>query len=170
MSLALALALALAVMWLVGPVGAAQASCVPLDQRPSSPHVFTGVVVSTSLGGRVAVVRTDAGEEVVVRGTTVSADNEMTSADRAYVVGGRYEFHPYNARSPFEDNACSLTVLLGTATIDMSNDVVFGTTHLDAGAVALASAAGVFVVGAGVVLAVRNVRRRRPRRERPEVS
>jgi len=31
----------------------------------------------------------------------------------------------------------------------------------------LASAAGVFVVGAGVVLAVRIVRRGRPRRERP---
>jgi hypothetical protein len=110
--------LALSVSWLVAAAGNASASCGLPEQRPASPHVFTGVVVSTSLAGRVAVARTDAGEEVVVRGTTATDDNEMTSADRSYVVGGRYEFHPLNATSAFADNACTQTLLLGMVKLD----------------------------------------------------
>jgi hypothetical protein len=109
----LLVAFAVAAVTLVGSAGGVQASCVAPEQRSPSPQVFTGVVVSTSLSGRVAVVRTDVGDEVVVRGTTASADNEATSADRAYVVGGRYEFHPLNTTSPFADNECTRTVLLG---------------------------------------------------------
>ncbi len=147
------LALALSTVWLVAAAGTASASCVAPEQQPTSPHVFTGVVVSTSLAGRVAVVRTDAGEEVVVRGTTASADNEATSADRSYVVGGRYEFHPLNATSTFADNACTRTLLLGMVTLDSQHGP------------------RVWCAGAGVLLAVlvtgigfRAVRRSRAQR------
>jgi hypothetical protein len=91
----------------------AQASCAG-SPSPSA-HRFTGVVVSTTLGGRRAEVRTDAGTTVEVRGTPVDADNAMTSVDRSYEVGGRYEFHPVNDASPYTDSACTATRLLSRA-------------------------------------------------------
>jgi hypothetical protein len=33
----------------------------------------------------------------------------MTSVDRTYEVGGRYEFHPLNDSDPYRDNDCTST-------------------------------------------------------------
>jgi hypothetical protein len=106
----------------------AQASCAP--QAPPSPHVFTGLVVATRLSDRVATVRLDSGETVEVQGTVVTQENEATSADRSYKVGGRYEFHPLNASSPYSDNACTQTVLL-----KMESAASVGTSSEQVGAV-----------------------------------
>jgi hypothetical protein len=90
---------------------AAWASCAP-DVGPS-PYAFRGTVVETVRQGRVATVRTDEGHTVVVRGTPVAEDPPglvgMTTVDRRYDVGRRYEFHPVTASDPFEDNACTQT-------------------------------------------------------------
>ena len=90
------------------PVSAA-GSCIETQQR--SPYAFTGVVVSTSSRGRVATVKTDTGATVEVVGTP-STGSAATSVDRSYEVGGRYEFHPTNGSSPYQDNACTATHLL----------------------------------------------------------
>jgi hypothetical protein len=104
-----------AVAVLLSP-GPALGSCATADPL-ASPYAFTGVVISTSSMGRLAVVRTEAGATVEVRGTMVTAENAFTSVDRSYQVGGRYEFHPTNATSPFADNACTATHLLGMASV-----------------------------------------------------
>jgi hypothetical protein len=92
----------------------AAASCAAGPSAPST-YAFAGVVVSTSLGGRVAVVRTETGARVIVRGTTATAANQATSVDRTYQVGARYGFEPTNASSPYLDNICTGTRLLGPA-------------------------------------------------------
>ncbi len=67
-------------------------------------------VVSVEHEGRTARVRTDDGRDVTVHGGGRSpASNSATSVDRRYAVDGRYEFHPINDASPFEDNACTAT-------------------------------------------------------------
>lgn len=96
--------IAAAVVVLHGP---AQASCA-LPPQPS-PYSFTGTVVSVDDDGRVAHVRTDAGRRVVVLGAGDPGSDARTSVDRRFAVGGRYEFHPVNSRSPFQDNACTAT-------------------------------------------------------------
>jgi len=88
----------------------AYASCAT-GHPPRSLAAFTGVVTSTRWQGRLAEVRTDAGRSVTVRGTP-GGRSTMTSVDRSYEVGGRYEFHPVNDSSPFEDNNCTATRLL----------------------------------------------------------
>jgi hypothetical protein len=90
---------------LVVPAPAA-ASCV-FPARTSA-FAFVGTVTGTSNGGRVATVRTDAGAVVTVVGTP-DLGSGLTSVDRAYVVGTRYEFHPINNESPYQDNACTAT-------------------------------------------------------------
>lgn len=87
------------------------ASCAT-DRPPRSPAAFTGVVLSTIFEGRIASVRTEGNETVTVRGTPATALSGATSVDRNYEVGGRYEFHPVNRSSPYEDNACTATRLL----------------------------------------------------------
>jgi hypothetical protein len=82
----------------------ASASCLP-DPLPS-PYAFIGTVVSTDSGGRIAQVRTDDGRDVEVRG---GPGPVATSVDRSYRTGVRYEFHPFNGESPYEDNACTAT-------------------------------------------------------------
>ncbi len=71
---------------------------------------FTGTVVSTERDGRVAAVLTDDGHRVEVVGT--ASTSGFTSVDRAYEIGARYEFHPANATSPFQDNICTRTHLI----------------------------------------------------------
>jgi hypothetical protein len=110
-STALLALLILAALFWVAPwhVVPAVGSCAETQIR--SPHAFTGVVVSTRSRGRVATVRTDAGATVQVVGTPDSG-SAATSVDRSYEVGGRYEFHPINSSSPYQDNACTFTHLL----------------------------------------------------------
>jgi hypothetical protein len=109
----LALLLFVALFW-VAPwyVVPAVGSCAETQIR--SPYAFTGVVVSTRSQGRVATVRTDTGATVQVLGTP-ETNSVATSVDRTYQVGGRYEFHPINSSSPYQDNACTFTHLLSLA-------------------------------------------------------
>jgi hypothetical protein len=109
-------AAAVAVFLSQGPALGSCATSEPL----ASPYAFTGVVISTESMGRLAVVRTDAGATVEVRGTIVTAENAFTSVDRSYQVGGRYEFHPTNATSPFADNECTATQLLSMSAVPSS--------------------------------------------------
>lgn len=89
----------------------ASASCAT-DNPPRSPAAFRGVVAATTSKGRVATVVTDAGRTVQVVGTPAGTSSAETSVDRHYEVGGRYEFHPLNRASPYEDNTCTATRLL----------------------------------------------------------
>jgi len=79
-----------------------------------SAHSFTGVVVSVIDQGRTATVRTDAGRTVTVSGRG-EASGAITSVDRTYSAGARYEFHPLNAADPYQDNACTATRQLAAA-------------------------------------------------------
>ena len=67
----------------------------------------------------MATVRTDSGATVEVIGTPGLRRDESagTSVDRSYEVGGRYEFHPVNTSSPFEDNYCTATRLLSRVAV-----------------------------------------------------
>ena len=85
----------------------AVASCATEGLR--SPWKFDGVVGAVRSEQRVATVLTDDGRSVEVRGGSARA---MSSVDRTFQPGGRYEFHPLNASSPFEDNSCTATRLL----------------------------------------------------------
>ena len=97
---------------LVGTAPEASASCAA--PPPVSPLVFTGTVVSTERDGLVAKVRTDDGRRVEVVGTPSTTG--MTSVDRTFEVGARYEFHPLNETSPFQDNACTDTHVIAAPT------------------------------------------------------
>lgn len=88
----------------------ADASC--FETARVSAHPFIGVVVEVDSTGRVATVRTDDGRTVTVRGTEASELNALTSVDRTYLAGARYEFHPINDADPYQDNACTATRLL----------------------------------------------------------
>jgi hypothetical protein len=85
----------------------ARASCV-LPARVSS-YRFTGTVTSVEHGGRTATVRTDDGRTVTVNGGGGDRPEVVTSVDRTYEKGARYEFHPLNDASPYRDNACTAT-------------------------------------------------------------
>ncbi len=98
----------LVVAALVLPASPAAASCAAPAR--ASEHAFVGTVLTTTSRGRVAVVRTEDGRTVEVRGGETSA--AASSVDRTYEVGGRYEFHPVNDASPYQDNACTRTRLL----------------------------------------------------------
>ena len=105
---------AILAMWLfVMTAGVADASCA----RPPTPsaHRFSGVVVTATDGGRTATVRTDDGRTVTVAGRGDSS-GAITSVDRTYTAGTRYEFHPLNATSPYRDNACTATRQLSQPT------------------------------------------------------
>jgi hypothetical protein len=86
----------------------ATASC--LADPPPSPYAFTGKVLHTRWDGRWASVRTDSGHVVVVKGGGRGA---VSSVDRFFRAGRRYEFHPVNRRSPFRDNLCTATHQVG---------------------------------------------------------
>jgi hypothetical protein len=95
----------------------ASAKCVA---NPSaSAHRFTGTVIAVQRAGRLAEVQTDDGRTVMVSGTPAEADPPggvaATSVDRVFAVGARYEFHPINSASPYQDNACTATRQLAVA-------------------------------------------------------
>jgi hypothetical protein len=90
----------------------AVASCVTEGLR--SPWAFEGVVSTVRSERRIATVRTYDGSTVEVRGGSPRA---MTSVDRTFEPGGRYEFHPVNDSSPFEDNSCTATRLLSVGPV-----------------------------------------------------
>lgn len=156
--LGLAVAVALA--------GPAQASCAgpPTD----SPHAFTGTVIEVDDNGRVATVVQDDGSEVVVQGGPDLGGSAVTSVDRHYTMGGRYEFHPLNAKSPYEDNACTATRQLAgpTATpVEPTRDRLPGWLPVDeqAGPVGYAAVGGMLVMAIALlaVPAVMTARRLR---------
>jgi hypothetical protein len=97
---------------LVLPAAPASGSCVA--SVPTSAVVFTGTVTAVDLDARVATVRTDDGRVVQVVGSP-DPTAVATSVDRRFVVGSRYEFHPTNDTSPYQDNACTATRQLGRA-------------------------------------------------------
>ena len=95
--------LAAALTILVAPTASASCAVPPMD----SPYAFTGTVVEVSDGGREATVRRDDGRTVTVRGS--ESPGAITSVDRTYAVGARYEFHPLNGSEPYRDNLCTAT-------------------------------------------------------------
>jgi len=112
LSRALLLAAASTIVALSGlMLGAAPAAASCAGPPSPSPYAFVGVVTETRSDGRLAVVRTEDGRTVEVLGGE-SRSGVATSVDRTYLVGGRYEFHPYAGTSPYRDNACTATRLL----------------------------------------------------------
>jgi hypothetical protein len=103
---ALLLAVVAAALLVTSGQAPAGASCASISRSPWS---FAGVVTQVSSDDRIATVRTDDGRLVEVRG---ALHHSFTSIDRTYSPGGRYEFHPLNDSSPFEDNNCTATHLL----------------------------------------------------------
>jgi hypothetical protein len=91
-------------------VSAAPASASCLADPPPSPYAFTGRVLDTRWDGRWARVRTDSGDVVEVLG---GGPDAVSSVDRFYRAGRRYEFHPINRRTPFRDNLCTATHRVG---------------------------------------------------------
>lgn len=138
----------------------AYASCA--SGSPSgSPYAFTGIVTATDWQGRLATVRTDAGQTVTVRGTP-GGKNSATSVDRRYEVGGRYEFHPVNASSPYEDNDCTATRLLGRVAVPppAEGQPTAGGQPKGPGLIAI----GVLVLAIGVYIGRRGIPGRAPGR------
>jgi hypothetical protein len=89
-----------------------------------SPYRFTGTVTGVDNAGRRASVRTDDGRTVTVVGSDAAGPNAATSVDRAFQLDGRYEFHPLNAASPYRDNACTATHLIGGAGVHRDGRVL----------------------------------------------
>jgi cell wall-associated NlpC family hydrolase len=75
--------------------------------------MFTGTVESVERDGLVAHVRTDAGQRIHVIGTPSEAG--ATTVDRTFTTGVRYEFHPLNSSSPYQDNICTRTHAIDAA-------------------------------------------------------
>lgn len=90
---------------LIGFAPSAAASCAS-PPRPS-PYAFTGTVTSVEREGVLAHVLTDDGAEVEVVGSP--SETGVTSVDRTFKPGVRYEFHPLNDSSPYQDNSCTAT-------------------------------------------------------------
>jgi len=134
----------------VGAAPEASASCAtpPLV----SPWVFTGTVMSTERDGRVAAVRTDDGRRVEVVGT--ASTGGFTSVDRAYEIGARYEFHPANSTSPFQDNICTRTHLVSLPNTATNTATTPGTAHARPAAGDTPSGLGTTAAIAGTVAAI----------------
>jgi len=139
--------------------GPAQASCAgpPSD----SPAAFTGTVVEVEKDGRVAYVALDDGSTAVVHGSPGLGNDTVTSVDRRFAAGARYEFHPFNDTSPFQDNACSATRQLAGPTpgpVEPSEDRLPGWLPVDEqnGPIGY-GAVGVMLVVAIALLAVPTV-------------
>lgn len=140
----------------------ARASCISDPLR--SEYAFTGTVASTSADGRVAQVRTADGRDVRVVGSSNPQPNAATTVDRSYATGTRYEFHPLNPASPYEDNVCTATHEVAAAPAappeppaTTVSTGAFVTALVALGVVALAGTAAAFLVPS---------RRRRNRRRR----
>jgi hypothetical protein len=166
-SLRIAAAISVLVVGLVVGTGApAVASCAG-SPSPSA-YQFTGTVVSTGSEGRIAQVATDDGRKVEVRGTPDASG--VTSVDRTYRQGARYEFHPVNNASPYDDNACTATrELSGPISTDGSAEVTTATRQDDTEAgLGLPILAGltVLVLVAATAAVIGIVRRRRSTQRR----
>jgi hypothetical protein len=111
-SIRVAVAAALSVLAAAAAAPGAAASCAV--QPTDSPHAFVGTVVDAEEEDRIATVVTDDGRTVTVMGTQDIGwlTDAVSSVDRRFAVGARYEFHPVNARSPYRDNACTATTRL----------------------------------------------------------
>jgi len=161
------LTLSMLVLLLLVP-SAAQASCAAAPT--ASPHAFVGTVDSVDKDGRLAQVVLDDGRRVIVHGSPELGDHTATSVDRRYALGGRYEFHPLNASSPFQDNACTATRQLAGPSprpLEPAQDRLPGWLPVDeqAGPVGYAVGVAALVVGlAAVTAAVLRIRRRLGRR------
>ena len=77
--------------------------------------------------------------------------------DRSYQIGGRYEFHPTNATSPFVDNECTATQLLSMTPVASAAPSDRGRLEAYVGG----GLAAVFAAGALASLVMRR-RRSRP--------
>ena len=99
-------------LWLFPLAVPASASCA-MPARESA-YRFTGTVIATDDSGGTATVHTDDGLEVTVVGRE-GGQGVISSVDRTYERGRRYEFHPLNAQSPYRDNACTATKEIGAA-------------------------------------------------------
>lgn len=97
------------------PFGGATAHASCMQSPLASPYHFTGTVTTLSNAGRTATARTDDGRTVIVLGSEADEPNAATSVDRTYEVGAKYEFHPLNDTSPYRDNACTATHLIGAS-------------------------------------------------------
>ena len=174
----LVVAMVLGLAGAIAVPGPAVASCA--EQPVDSPYAFVGTVVGLEKEGRVANVVLDDGNKVVVHGSPELGDAVATSVDRRYALGGRYEFHPINARTPFQDNACTATRQLAgpaTAPVEPAQDLLPGWLPVDeqtgpidyAGLGGLAVAAAAAAAAALIVLGRRAVARRdrAPRRADP---
>lgn len=142
-----------------------------------SPYAFVGMVLSVERQGRVAHVKTDDGRTVIVSGTpegsTEPGQTVITSVDRTYTAGARYEFHPINDTSPYEDNACTATRLLAVGERSSGGVAPEGVpssgTGVGAGVpAAVASAAMLVLLAVGVVWIAR--RRARLRSANPHAG
>jgi hypothetical protein len=148
----------------MGP--AANASCAGLPAESS--HSFVGTVIDTSEEDRIATVITDGGRRVTVQGTQDTSwfSESLSSIDRRYALGGRYEFHPTNARDPYRDNACTATHKLAgprLPPLEPSKDYLPGWLPVDeqAGPIGYALFFGPVLAGAvGLALLARWGRRR----------
>ena len=144
---------ALVTLLLVGLPGTAHASCA--EAPTDSPYAFTGTVLSVDADGRLAQVRRDDGSRVDVRGGPVLREGLATSVDRTFTEGGRYEFHPRNASSPFQDDACTATQQLSgprPAPVEPRDDRLPAWIAIDEqaglGGYAVGAAAGLLVLAA----------------------
>ncbi|GAA1837920.1 hypothetical protein GCM10009772_14420 [Pseudonocardia alni subsp. carboxydivorans] len=142
---------------------AARASCIA--DPPRSAHAFTGTVASTSADGRVAQVRTDDGRNVRVVGSPTPRPSTATSVDRSYATGTRYEFHPLNPASPYEDNLCTATHEVAAAPAAPPEPPVT-TVSTGAFVTALVALGVVALVGTAAAFLVPSRRRRNRRRRR----
>lgn len=86
---------------------AAYASCA--TEPVASPYAFIGAVIRTEKADRVATVITDSGRQVMVLADAGWFATSFSSVDRRYALAGRYEFHPINAESPYQDDRCTAT-------------------------------------------------------------
>lgn len=109
----------------LGTAGSAAASCLGFQDAEAelkkavatAPVVFVGTVALTQHQGRSAMVNVAEvwrgpvlPAQVVVNGSEILEENGATSVDRNFTIGTKYIFFPYaGSRSPFTDNACSLT-------------------------------------------------------------
>jgi hypothetical protein len=97
----------------------ARASCTqrpPEDALRSNDVVFTGQVIETVAGGRVAVVEVQSiwkGGDILSVARVEGGDVDSPSRDdRTFETGLEYVFFPLNDKPPFRENGCTATTEL----------------------------------------------------------
>jgi hypothetical protein len=150
----------------------AQPASAPCASTPLiSAYRFNGTVTHVSNRGRTATVRTDDGRTVTVRGSQVESENAASTVDRAYQVGIRYEFHPVNDASPFQDNACTATRPIAATDANTGTAASKGTSTAglpkntggrSAGSTIAIGLGGVVILAAGAATWLLRRRARRP--------